>query len=280
MKKIIFLIIALLTLLTSDVFAKKLVFNPTEGIEGVVAFGDTFDILKMKEEFGEITRTEDRGVNSDGACIKLYDFSSGFGCLTGNDKILQMWLSGDTIKMNSGIKIGSDFDDIKDKYGLFFATDGDPKYGTGMLIYNLQPDHVLNFGISIEGKCISIMSSHCALIYKITPSSAILKFWSAPFDLEIPENNGEIPKAKVINEMSVLDGNYMIITGEVINNTAMEIRYVEITADLYNSSGQIIDTIHSYIEGIHLKPGITGEFTLISKKGSLADRYELKVNYE
>jgi hypothetical protein len=275
MKKL-FLLIFITIFFLPSIAHGKLTFDPTKGIEDTVSFGDTFDTEKMKKAFGEITHIETPGLNSDGVELKSYDFASGFGCLTTNDKVVEMWINSDNIKLNSGIKIKDDVEDIMDKYGKIFLTEGNPRYGEGIMIYNLYPDHLLAFTINVDNQCTNIMSANCALIYKIAPSSSILTMWDAPFILEKPENT--FKKMVIINETSSIDGDYLIIKGEVVNNTDQEISYVEIKAKIYDKTGQILDETSSYIEGLNLKPNGTAHFTVISKSGSLSGKYELKLS--
>jgi len=275
-----FIIISLisLTIFFSPLIADAaLTFNPTEGIEDIVSFGDVINLSELKEHFGEVTRMAELGVDIDGNAIKIYNFASGFGCLTVTDRIVQISVSSDKINLNSGLKIGNNVEDIRDEYGNIFATSGDPKFGTGMIIYNLQPDHILSFNVDIEGKCYGIMSADCALIYKLSPSSEILDFWNAPFELEKPEVNDN-KSLVVINDSSMLDGNYMTIKGEILNNSITEKRYVQIVATLYDRSGQVVDTVSSYVSSVHINPGSIAQFTIISSKGALAENYRLAVN--
>lgn len=53
----------------------------------------------------------------------------------------------------------------------------------------------------------------------------------------------------------VTDYGSMWIVGEVQNNTADYLRFVKITANIFNSSGQLLDTGYSYINLDNLPPG-------------------------
>ena len=254
----------------------KTTLDPTRGIEDVMKFGDKINLVELKEHFGEVTDVDSPGLDSDGNSIKIYNFASGLGLLAANDTIVQVYINNDSIKLNSGIKVGSELEDIREEYGDFFVATGDPKYGTGMIIYNLFPNHIIAFSIDIEGICYGIMAADCNLIYKISPSSEILKFWDAPFEIEETQANNT-KTLKIINDDSFLDGNYMTIKGEVLNNSAEEKKYVQVTANLYDLSGQIVDTVSSYVESTHLKPGSVSQFTIVSEKGSLAKTYKLTI---
>jgi len=258
--------------------AKDLVLKPTEGLKNLISFGDDFKLAKIKEHLGEIVSTNNLGVNSDQAEIRSYEFTSGVGVLTANGKIVEIWLKSDKSNLDSGIKTGEQAKDIIDEYGNNFRVEGDPKYGEGIMIYNLYPNHILTFTVNEFGNCVCIMAADCGLIYKISPSSSILKNWDIYASLQKPSDI--LQKLTILKDSSEVDGKYMIIQGEIFNKTDKEVRYVNVIANIYDKNNQVIDVSKAYIDGLHLKPGETSTFIIVSTEGKLASKYNLQLSGE
>lgn len=252
----------------------QLVFDTTKGIVDIISFGDEVNIDKMKDALGNLAKVDRPGLNSDKTDIKIYSFSKGLTCLTANDKVVQIEIRTDKISLDTGIKVGDEANDIIDEYGNIFVAEGNPKYGEGTMIYNIYPDHIIAFTINYEGKCTNIMCANCALIYKMSPSTSILKYWDAPVDMKSGESKDMI---KILKNTSSLDGKYMIVNGEIINNNNKELRYVQIIATFYDVNGQVIDVVSAYIPGIHLQPEETSPFTVISTQGKNTATYNIKI---
>jgi len=252
----------------------KYVLNPTKGIDDVVSFGEEINIDKAKEGLGNLTKVDRPGLNSDNADIKIYNFTRGVTCLTANDKVVQMQINADNIVLDSGVRVGDDAGDITDEYGNIFVTEGNPKYGEGTMIYNLYPDYIIAFTINYEGKCTNIMCANCDLIYKMSPSTSILKYWDAPVDVK---SAGSKDTIKIVKNTSSVDGKYMIVKGEILNTGTRELRYVQVGATFYDVNGQVVDVVSAYIPGIHLQPGETSPFVVISTQGKLTATYNIKI---
>ncbi len=269
------LIFLLLFSFTLPVWSRdKNVLNPTKGIGDVISFGEEINIDKAKEAFGNLTKVDRPGLNSDNADIKIYNFTRGFTCLTANDKVVQMQIGSDNIVLDSGVKVGDDAGDITDEYGNVFVTEGNPKYGEGTMIFNLYPDYIIAFTINYEGKCTNIMCANCDLIYKMSPSTSILKYWDAPVDIKSASSRDTI---KIMKNTSSVDGKYMIVKGEILNIGNKELRYVQAGVTFYDVNGQVVDVVNAYIPGIHLQPGETSPFTVISTQGKLTATYNIKI---
>lgn len=76
------------------------------------------------------------------------------------------------------------------------------------------------------------------------------------------------------NHTSYIDSiDYYHVVGEVLNNTPNYLRFVRITANLFNSSGQLIDTDYTYIYLDNLEPGARTCFNLFFSNSAGASYY-------
>jgi hypothetical protein len=94
----------------------------------------------------------------------------------------------------------------------------------------------------ITGGCNSSPLSYCPENQVSRAQMAV--FLVKTFSLEPPPAGVYI----LTNHSSYVDSiNYLHIVGEVMNNTDDDLRFVKISADIFNSGGQILDTDFTYI---------------------------------
>ena len=92
-----------------------------------------------------------------------------------------------------------------------------------------------------------------------------------------PEAEGGVEFQGVTDYLSSTGSHYLV--GEVLNETADTLRFVEVLATFYDADGQLVGTGSTFTELSIIEPGSTAPFKMTTLNPPAVGRYDLRVDY-